>query len=72
MLVQEEEIDISDSEELRASQKESSYQRELAQIRNAIRKRKRIYYYDLSHAELVIKAVQEHPEFKDKIKFTLE
>lgn len=70
--IQEEEIDISDSEELRASQKESSYQRELAQIRNAIKKRKRIYYYDLSHAELVIQAVQEHPEFKDKIKFTLE
>ena len=66
------EVDISDSEELRRKQQFASYKRELAQIRNAIKRKQEVYYYDLDHAELIIRAMQEHPELKDKIKFELE
>ena len=71
-LPQVQEVDISDSEENRKKQKFASYMRELAQIRTAIKRRQQVYYYDLAHAELIIQAMQEHPELKDQIKFELE
>ena len=66
------EIDISDSEENRKKQKFASYMRELAQIRTAIKRKQKVYYYDLAHAEFIIQALQEHPELKDQIEFVLE
>ena len=71
-LPQVQEVDISDSEENRKKQKFASYMRELAQIRTAIKRKQQVYYYDLAHAELIIQAMQEHPELKDQIKFELE
>ena len=66
------EVDISDTEEMRKKQRFASYMRELAQIRQAIKRKQPVYYYDLAHADIIIQAIQEHPEFKDKIKFELE
>ena len=66
------EVDISDTEEMRKKQRFASYMRELAQIRQAIKRKQPVYYYDLAHADMIIQAIQEHPEFKDKIKFELE
>ena len=67
-----EEIDISDSEENRKKQKFASYMRELAQIRTAIKRKQKTYYYDMEHAEHIIRALQEHPELKDQIEFELD